>query len=80
MSTEIEKMVTAAFRRRLQNDGRHLHSSSCIHNLPPEDQIEMRGKTIDWWMKVIGRMPEQITEADWEQEPLIWESAPNPGT
>lgn len=68
---DIKGLMVASLRRRFENGGRHLHSSSCIHNLPPEQQIEMRGKTVEWWMTVIGSMPEQITPAQWEAEPVV---------
>jgi len=65
---EAEALIARALRRRADNGWKHLHTSECIHNLPPEDQIEMRGKTTEWWMAVIGTMPEQITPDDWESQ------------
>lgn len=51
--------------------GRHLHHRDCIHNLPPDEQVLLRGKTVDWWMAYIGHMPAQITPDQWECEPPI---------
>lgn len=65
----IKRGIVAALNRRAQ-DGRHLHSSACIHNLPPEEQIEVRGKTVEWWTTCVGPLPEQITPDQWEAEPL----------
>jgi hypothetical protein len=69
-------MIRAALRKRIQNDGRHLHHRDCIHNLPPEEQVRVRGRTIEWWIKVIGPLPEQITPEQWETDPPDWEAAP----
>lgn len=63
--SDIEKAVVGALQMRFKN-GRHMHHSQCIHNLSPEDQIEMRGKSVEWWMTVIGSMPVRITSDDWE--------------
>lgn len=62
--------VFTIFRKRDENGG-HLHHRDCIHNLPPEQQVELRGKTVDWWLTVIGPLPEQITPAEWQTEPLV---------
>lgn len=70
MADDMESLIGAALRRRFENGGRHLHSSSCIHNLPPEDQVALRGKTVEWWMTVVGSMPEQITREQWEAPPV----------
>lgn len=72
MSTELEADILAALRKRFENDGRHLHHRDCIHNLPPLEQIELRGKTVDWWLKLVGPLPVQITPDDWETEPPHW--------
>lgn len=68
MSTP-EEIAIAALRKRAENGGRHLHHRDCIHNLTPEEQIEIRGKTVGWWMQVIGRMPVQISPEQWETDP-----------
>ena len=71
MATEdIQKLMGAALRKRAAQGGRHLHHRDCIHNLPPEEQIAIRGKTVEWWMAIIGSMPVQITPDEWETEPL----------
>lgn len=62
-------LVAGALRKRAENDGKHLHHSACIHNLPPEEQIALRGRTVEWWMRVIGPLPGQITPDQWETEP-----------
>lgn len=59
--------ILAALAHR-GNGGGHKHHSACIHNLPPEEQVTVRGKTVEWWTKVVGPLPEQITPADWEIE------------
>lgn len=61
----MERAILGALALREKN-GRHMHHSECIHNLPPEEQIEMRGKTVEWWMAVVGSMPVQITPDEWE--------------
>ena len=69
MSDEALKLIGAALRKRDENGGQHLHHSTCIHNLPPEEQVAMRGRTVEWWTKVIGPLPEQITPEQWETDP-----------
>lgn len=65
--SDMQAAIIGALRLR-EKHGRHMHHSECIHNLPPVEQIEMRGKTVEWWMNVVGSMPVQITSADWEIE------------
>lgn len=65
-------VITAVFRKREENGGRHLHHVACIHNLPPEEQVRVRGRSVEWWTKVIGSLPEQITPDDWETDPPDW--------
>lgn len=67
--SEVREILAAALRKRAENDGRHLHHRDCIHNLPPEKQIAMRGKTVEWWQRMIGYLPEQITPDQWETGP-----------
>ena len=69
---DIRRDVLAALRKRDENGGQHLHHRDCIHNLPPAEQIAMRGKTVEWWKKVIGSLPTQITPDDWQTEPPEW--------
>jgi hypothetical protein len=66
---QARDIVAAALRKRAANGGRHLHHRNCIHNLPPEKQVAMRGKTVEWWERVIGALPEQITPEQWQTEP-----------
>lgn len=61
--------IAAALCKQAENGGRHLHHRDCIHNLPPDEQVRLRGKTVDWWIRVIGDLPEQITPDQWETEP-----------
>jgi hypothetical protein len=67
-------MIKAALRKREENDGRHLHHMDCIHNLTPEQQVTMRGKTVEWWTRWVGPLPEQITSDDWETDPPDWDA------
>ena len=62
-------MIKAALQKRAENDGRHLHHSACIHNLPPAEQVTVRGKTVEWWTTRVGPLPEQITPDQWETDP-----------
>lgn len=39
--SELEQKIATALEHRLAN-GRHLHHRDCIHNLPPEQQIDLR--------------------------------------
>ena len=68
---EAMDLIAAALRKRAENGGRHLHHRDCIHNLPPEKQVTMRGKTVEWYLRVIGPLPEQITPEQWETEPPV---------
>lgn len=56
--------VNRAIEHRLSG-GSHYHHEGCIHNLPPEDQITMRGWTKEKRIAIIGRLPEQITPEQW---------------
>lgn len=68
-SEHLHDLSVSALRKRAENGGQHLHHRECIHNFPPERQVELRGKTVDWWTRVIGDLPEQITPDQWETEP-----------
>lgn len=68
LATNLQRYLVA-LRKRAENGGRHLHHSACIHNLPPAEQVEMRGHTVEWWTRVIGPLPEQITPEQWETTP-----------
>lgn len=85
MSTDVERLVSAALERRISNGWVHKHHKGCIHNLPPEEQIEIRsyrgnGKrwTREEYLASAGSMPVQITEADWEEEPLALTAKESP--
>lgn len=69
MPDDIEPIVDAALRKRAENGWRHLHHRDCIHNLPPEEQVTVRGKSVEWWKKVIGPLPKQITPDQWQTDP-----------
>jgi len=66
---EVTSIIAAALRTRAENGGQHLHHSDCIHNLPPAAQVALRGKTVEWWERVIGSLPKQITPDEWETTP-----------
>lgn len=68
---EARGLIAAALRKRAENGGRHFHHSECIHNLPPEKQVAMRSKTVEWWLRMVGDLPEQITPDQWETEPPV---------
>ena len=74
----VEELMTTALKHRFAN-GRHLHHRDCIHNMPSEDQIAMRGKTVEWWMAFVGSMPEQITPGQWECESPFGSERPDGG-
>lgn len=69
MTNTAHDLIAAALRKRAENGGRHLHHRDCIHNLPPERQVEIRGKTVEWWTRIVGPLPAQITPDQWETEP-----------
>ena len=65
----LRNIVVSALRKRAGNGGKHLHHRECIHNLAPAEQVRLRGKTVEWWQRVIGPLPEQITPQQWETDP-----------
>jgi hypothetical protein len=67
---EVGRTVAWALKQRADH-GRHLHHSACIHNLSPEKQVEIRGKTVEWWMQMVGRMPVQITPDQWGERLVL---------
>ncbi len=75
MTSEVENLAAAALRHRFKN-GRHLHHAACIHNLSPEIQVDIHGRSVDDWMKLHGSMPVQITPAEWECEPPFRDGEP----
>ena len=70
MTDDAKRLMIAALKKIDENGGYHLHHSDCIHNLTPEEQIAVRGKTVEWWMQWVGTMPQQITPDQWETTPL----------
>ena len=74
MTDRMQAMSVAALKKRDENGGVHMHHRDCIHNLPPEEQVAFRGKTVEWWIKVIGPLPEQITPEQWETDPPDWDA------
>lgn len=66
--SELEQKIATALKHRLTN-GRHLHHRDCIHNLPPEEQIDIRRRrwTREQYIELVG-MPVQITPDEWECE------------
>jgi hypothetical protein len=73
----MKRSMLKALRHRARH-GRHLHHRDCIHNLPPEEQVRARGRSVEWWLQVIGPLPEQITPEQWECESPF--SQPEAGT
>ena len=74
--SDLEPLIGAAIRRRIGNNWEHKHHEGCIHNMPSEEQIAMHGKSVEWWMTVVGSMPVEITPDDWEEGPLIIPASP----
>lgn len=70
MSDDIENAIIGALKLRDANGGRHLHHSQCIHNLTPDEQIELvrRRFTREQYIQIVG-MPVQITPDEWEIDP-----------
>lgn len=68
---DVAAILASALRKRAENGGQHLHHRDCIHNLSPEKQVSMRGKTVEWWLRVVGELPEQITPDQWRTTPPI---------
>jgi hypothetical protein len=68
---ELGRDFAKIMAHRDANGGKHLHHRNCIHNLPPEEQVALRGKSVEWWTTVVGPMPVQITPDEWECEPPL---------
>lgn len=60
-----------ALAYRIDQDSKptHRHHRECIHNLTPEEQIAMRGRTVEWWLNIGAAWPKQIQPEHWEDEP-----------
>jgi hypothetical protein len=59
-----ELMRDEHVQRRLAGEP-HRHHSRCIHNLPPNEQIALRGKTSEWWEAMGLPIPMQIKPDQW---------------
>lgn len=46
----------------------HRHHKDCIHNLTPDEQIALRGRTRKWWLAMGLPEPVQITPDEWEEK------------
>jgi hypothetical protein len=57
-------LINERVLRRLAGEP-HRHHQDCIHNLPPDEQIALRGRTRDWWVRMGLTIPVQITPDDW---------------
>jgi hypothetical protein len=60
--------MTDRVRDRLAGEP-HRHHAECIHNLTPDEQIRLRGRTRPWWEAMGLPEPTQITPAEWEADP-----------
>ena len=68
---ELGRSFAKIMDHRDANGVKHLHHRKCIHNLPPEEQVTLRGKSVEWWTTIVGPLPEQITPEQWECEPPL---------
>lgn len=80
---DLEKAIVGALELRARNGRhRHMHHSQCIHNLTPDEQIELRRRrfTREEYIAIVG-MPVQITPEEWEIDPpnLLGEGGSKPG-
>jgi hypothetical protein len=60
------EIICDRIARRLNGEP-HRHHQHCIHNLTPDEQIAMRGRTREWWEAVGLALPVQITPEDWDR-------------
>jgi hypothetical protein len=60
-----EIMSDRRVARRLSGEP-HRHHSGCIHNLTPDEQIAIRGRTRAWWDAMGLAEPVQITPDEWQ--------------
>ena len=74
MSDEIAKlrelMGDATFKRVLKrlHGEPHRHHKDCIHNLPADEQIALRGRTREWWEAMGLAEPVVIDSSQWEPD------------
>lgn len=64
---KVDDLIGKALSHRFAL-GRHAHHRDCIHNLPPEEQAAVRGRTLEQYVALHGAPPVQITPDDWEVE------------
>lgn len=62
-----EQMGEKAFKRVMDRlDGKpHRHHKDCIHNLPADEQISLRGRTREWWEAMGLPEPVVIDSSQW---------------
>ena len=71
MSAEIAKlrelMGDDGLRRVLKrlHGEPHRHHKNCIHNLPADEQIALRGRTREWWEAMGLLEPVVIDSSQW---------------
>lgn len=53
-SDELREAIKKAMAASIASIGNHKHHAACIHNLPPEEQVTARGRTVEWWLKWCG--------------------------
>lgn len=53
--------------RRLAGEP-HRHHKNCVHNLPADEQIALRGRDREWWEAVGLPEPVVIDSSQWETE------------
>jgi hypothetical protein len=66
MRPELADLLADPNVQRRLAGGLHRHHRGCIHNLPPDEQIALRGKTREWWERMGLSIPTQITPDEWE--------------
>ena len=54
-------------KRRLDGEP-HRHHKDCIHNLPADEQIALRGRTREWWEAMGLPEPTVIDPSQWEKQ------------
>ena len=63
---DVEAMLRdSRVQTRLRGEP-HRHHKDCIHNLTPDEQIAIHGRTRDWWERMGLPEPAQITPDEWE--------------
>jgi hypothetical protein len=62
--------IDTALEHRLAG-GAHYHHRHCVHNMPPAEQVAMRGWTVEKWLAIIGPLPARITPDEWVSAPPV---------